>query len=171
MNNDYIEYEEISSSSLELSSKDSYNDSVPVYRRPNSSFVENAQSISNLVQQNQDIINKTLDLSHKIADVYSESQRLNAQIEFTKENTKVQLANIAAKYLTAKNVIEEIFAERKGALSAHYKVLDEGIRSGDKDLIVKAMREISNVVVSSPLEDLNSFIERYNDTSQPLLDF
>lgn len=170
MNDNYTEYEEMTSSfELSNNSRSNSGDIIPVNN--NNEFVQNAQSISNLIQQNQDVINKTLDLSHKIADVYSESQRLNAQVEIVKEKSKIQIANIAAKYLTTKTIIEEVFSERRVALSAHYKVLDEGIRSGDKDLIVKAMHEISTVVVSSPLEDINSFIERYNDTSQTLLDF
>lgn len=38
-------------------------------------------------------------------------------------------------------------------------------------LQIAAMQEISGIVTSSPLEDLEKFAALYNDTSQPLFDF
>lgn len=127
--------------------------------------------LSSIISENKDLINKTLDLGMRIADVYAESQRLNAQVEFVKEAGKVKMAQIAAKFLTTKDVLDKVFSERDKSLSRHYKALDYGIETGNTDLIIKAMSNISSVVVTSPLADITSFIERMEDKSKPLLDF
>lgn len=129
------------------------------------------QDISSLVQANSAIINKTLDLASQITDVYAESQRLNAKVEMVKEWSKVEIAKTAAKYLTTKDIIEKTFSERSQVLGKHYRVLEEGLQSGDKDLILAAMHEISSIVTTSPLADIQNFIKRFEDKSVTLLDF
>lgn len=143
-----------------------YQDTLPEGRSRNK-----ISDIADAVASNKDILNKTLDLGKQIADVYAESQRLNAQVEIVKEASKVKLAQIAAKFLTTKDVLDKVFSEREKSLSEDYKALNYGIETGNTDLIIKAMGNISSIVVSSPLADINNFIERMEDTSMPLLDF
>ena len=132
---------------------------------------EFVQTLSEAVIQNRDILNKTLDLASQITDVYAESQRLNAQIEITREMSKVEMARITAKFLNTKQIIEETFKERRFALNASYEVLQKGMAENNSDLILAAMREIGNVVVTSPLQDIKEFARIFDDKSQTLLDF
>ena len=132
---------------------------------------ENILALSDAVAQNKEILNRSLDLATQITDVYAESQRLNAQVEIVKENSKVALAAITARFLTTRQIIEETFKERRFALNASYEVLQKGIDDNNTDLILAGMREIGKVVVTSPLQDIQEFARRFNDTSQPLLDF
>ena len=128
-------------------------------------------SFSNLIQRNQAVIGVGMDTLSKVTDLYAESQRLNAQVEIVKEVGKVKLANIAAKYQLSRQIIEETFSERKTSLNHFYKELDKAIDLDDTERIVNAMKCISNIVTSSPLEDIQQFIARFEATSQPLLDF
>lgn len=149
------------------------NESSPVYCQDmaNDSFVTRAQTISNLVSQNVDVVNHTLDVTSQIADVYRESQQLAAKVEVVKEYGKIELAKTAAKFQTTKHIIEEVFGERREALSRYYKTLDHAIETGEKGLIVSAMQNISSIVVSSPLSDIQNFMKVFEDKTQPLLDF
>lgn len=165
-NSDPREYEE--SSLVANGAGNSYADSA--YNQ-NVGMVEKAQAINQLVYTNAEVIHKTLDVTQQVVEVYAESQRLNAQVEVVKTMGQVELAKIAAKFQTAQNLIEKAFGERGQALNAHYRVLDDAINSGDRDMIIQAMNQISSIVVSSPLADITKFIEVFEDKSQPLLDF
>lgn len=134
-------------------------------------FIQRAQSISDLVSQNESLVNRVLDISSQIIDVYRESQLLAAKVEIVKEYGKIELAKTAAKFQTTKHLIEEVFGERREALSIYYKTLDHAIEMGDNSLIVNAMQQISSIVVSSPLSDIQNFIKVFEDKTQPLLDF
>lgn len=129
------------------------------------------ESLLAQVQANEVIISQGLDVANRVADVYAESQRLNAQVEMAREWSKVQVAKTAAKFYATKEIIERTFGERHEALSAHYRALDHAIEVGDRNLIVAAMHQIGTIVTSSPLADIQAFTARFEDTSMPLLDF
>ena len=135
------------------------------------STLDRCENMLGLVRENTEIFNRTIDLASQVTDVYAESQRLNAQVTIAQEMSKVQIANIAAKYMATRDVIEKTFAERNKALSHYYAVLDNAVKDGDRDLIINAMHQISSVVTTSPLADIKAFTEKLNDTSQPLLDW
>lgn len=133
--------------------------------------LESIREISQLISTNQQVLNRSLDLSSQIASVYFESKKLDAQVDTFKEMSKVKIAEITTKFLITKEIIEKTFAERGGALSMHYKALDDAIKQNDREGILNAMKCISSIVVTSPLEDIQNFTAKYNDTSMPLLDF
>lgn len=138
------------------------------------SYEEEDQSLGKLVEQNAEIVkvaSRGLDLISQMTEVYRESQQLNAKVEVVKEYGKLQLAKTAAKFYTTKSIIEEVFGERREALSSYYKVLDNAIKSGNENMIVQAMQMIGSVVVSSPLSQIQNFIKAFEDKDQPLLDF
>lgn len=148
-----------------------YQNEYQILRGEENSKVEYIQSLSTAISTNAEVISKTIDLASQITDVYAESQRLNAQVEITRERNKLEIARITAKFLTTKQLIEETFRERHLALNASYEVLQKGMNDNNVDLILAAMREIGAVVISSPLNDLKEFAKAFNDKSQPLLDF
>lgn len=127
--------------------------------------------ISAFVSQHTMLLDKTLDLASQVTEVYAESQRLSAQVEFARIKSQEEIAKMASKFQVTKMAIEKVFGERQSALSQHYKTLDFGIKNGDKDIIIAAMHQISSIVVSSPLSDIQNFIEAFNTEGAPLLDF
>lgn len=130
-----------------------------------------AQNMLTLVKANEQVIMQGLDVASQVTEVYAESQRLNAQVKMTEQWSRVEMAKTAAKFYATKELIERTFGERHEALSKYYNALDHALVSGDRDLIVAAMHQISSIVTSSPLADFQTFVERFNDKSQPLLDF
>lgn len=146
-----------------------HDNQMPAYRRPDA--LEQTQNILTLVKANEQVVMQGLDLASQVTDVYAESQRLNAQVKMTEQWSQVEMAKTAAKFYATKELIERTFGERHEALSAHYRALDHALACGDRDLIVAAMHQISTIVTSSPLADFQTFVERFNDKTQPLLDF
>lgn len=145
--------------------------SIVGFKNNDDSFTNNVHAISNLVQQNTDVVKQVLDLASQVTDVYRESQQLAAKVDVMKEYSKIELAKTAAKFQTTKAIIEETFGERRQALSSYYKVLDDAIKNGNEDLIIKSMQMIGTVVVTSPLAQIQEFVKAFEDKSQPLLDF
>lgn len=84
---------------------------------------------------------------------------------------QVEIAKTVAKFKTAQDFMEKTFGERDKALAKHYDLLDDAVKSNDREMILAALHGISSIVTKSPLDDFDKFVELYNDTSQPLLDF
>ncbi len=146
-----------------------HDNQMPATRQPDA--LDRTQNILTLVKANEQVIRQGMDLVAQVTDVYAESQRLNAQIAMCEQWSRIEMAKTAAKFYATKELIERTFGERHQALSAHYRALDHALACGDRDLIVAAMHQISSIVTSSPLADFQTFVERFNDKSQPLLDF
>ena len=107
----------------------------------------------------------------RIKDFYLECKQIDAKVEVVKEMAKMEIAKIAYRYKAQELFLKEVFTQRSEALAKIYDALDYGVASGNTAVIVAAMQEISGIVTSSPLEDLERFAALYEDTSQPLLDF
>lgn len=106
-----------------------------------------------------------------VADIVAECKQMHEHSEQLRMMTDVQLANIAAKYENTKEYMNKSFGERNKALGKHYTVLDRAMQTNDRELIIEAMRGISGIVSTSPIQDIEKFRTLYNDTSKPLLDF
>lgn len=127
----------------------------------------------NTTDTNYDIDFAQEGLTHveRIKDFYLECKQIDAKVEVVKEMAKVEIAKIAYRYKAQEIFLKEVFTQRSEALAKIYDALDYGVASGNTAVIVAAMQEISGIVTSSPLEDLERFAALYEDTSQPLLDF
>lgn len=93
------------------------------------------------------------------------------QMDLVAKQSDERLAAIAIKYKICEEFLEKTFGEREKALSEDYAVLNKAIETNDRELIIQAMKNISSIVVKSPLEDFESFVQLFNDESKPLLDF
>lgn len=104
-------------------------------------------------------------------EVYKHSLQVKQNIAAINAATTVELNKIAAKYKSCELFLNKTFSERGQALEAFYKILDNAIENNDRESLIAAMRGMSDIVTSSPLQDFEKFAELYNDTSKPLLDF
>ena len=104
-------------------------------------------------------------------EVYNHSLQVKQNIAVIDSWTTVELNKIAAKYKSCELFLNHTFAERRATLEKFYKVLDTAIENNDRESLIAAMRGMSDIVTSSPLQDFEKFAELYNDTSKPLLDF
>lgn len=107
----------------------------------------------------------------RAVEVYNHSLQVKQNIAAINAYTTVELNKIAAKYKSCEDFMNRVFGERKSTLDKLYGVLDRAIENNDRESLIAAMKGMSDIVTSSPLQDLEKFAELYNDTSKPLLDF
>lgn len=137
------------------------------YEEFGSKLRQNAESISDMA----DSIGRTLDSASNIANMYKECVLAEEKTKQVQAWGQVEIAKTVAKFKTAQDFMEKTFGERDKALSKHYDLLDDAVKSNDREMILAALHGISSIVTKSPLDDFDKFVELYNDTSQPLLDF
>ena len=116
-------------------------------------------------------ISSTIDSVQKLYSMYNQAREIEAKTEQMRYWSDVKITEITAKYKSCQDFLEKSFGERETALDKHYKLLDDAIEKGDRELIIHALHGISGIVTTSPLSDFEKFVELYNDTSKPLLDF
>lgn len=113
-----------------------------------------------------------MDLMENIVNVYQRSKEINRDINLIQASKEVELKRLASQFELCREVIQGTFGQRQEGLIAHYKVLDKAIETDDREMIVAALRGISSIVTSNPLESYSKFLEAWNDKSKPLeLDF
>lgn len=119
----------------------------------------------------QDKFNTGMTLVENIGGMYRECLQLRENRKIVEAKTKVELAKTVAQYKLAQDCITKIFSERAGALQQDYKVLDDAIARGDRDMILAAMAKIGDIVTTSPLAQLQELCTRFDDPDDSLLDF
>ena len=140
---------------------------MEAYEECGSQLRQNAESISDMA----DSIGRTLDSATNIANLYKECVLAEEKTKQVQAWGQVEIAKTVAKFKTAQDFMVKTFGERDKALTKHYDLLDDAVKSNDREMILAALRGISSIVTKSPLDDFDKFVELYNDTSQPLLDF
>ena len=76
-----------------------------------------------------------------------------AKAEAKKE---LALAEITRKYDFYEKLFAAVFAERKAITEGFFRVIDQGIREKNNDLVLAGLSSLSNMVASSPLTNLES---------------
>lgn len=132
---------------------------------------QGGSSLMDKVSLVQGQVNTALGLAQDISGLYSECIRLNEHRREVEAMTQEKLVRTIAKYKTAEKFITSSFAERNGALQNYYSVLDDAVRKGDKELIIAAMSNISGIVTTSPLKDLEKLCQSFDESLDNMLDF
>lgn len=114
---------------------------------------------------------QAVDLLMQASNLYAQCLQVEQKTEQIRMWSEVQIAKTVAKYRSCQEFLNFTFGERDRALTKHYDVLDKAVESGDRELIIAALKGISGIVTSSPLSDFDEFVKLYEDTTQPLLDF
>ena len=81
----------------------------------------------------------------------SKSDKLKAE-----ELKELALAEITRKYDFYEKLFAAVFAERKSVTDGFFRVIDQGIREKNNDLVLAGLSSLSNLVASSPLTNLRS---------------
>lgn len=147
VNAEYTEYEEIDA--------------------PENKAVSLVQEVNLAAQQ----LNEGISMVQNVAGLYTQCVQLQEHTKQIEAMSRVQLARTVAKYKATEQFLTSTFEERGGVLRQHYKVLDHALASGDKELIIRAMSEISGVVTTSPLKDLEKLCENFDDSLDELMDW
>lgn len=91
------------------------------------------------------------------ASFYMENKRLNAQIDQMNQQNEITLRKIAEKYATQRLLIERVFGERAFALQAQYEALRKGLDNNDANIILPALKSISDVISQNPVEQIATY--------------
>lgn len=119
----------------------------------------------------QSRVGDSLSLAKDVGGFFSECVRLHEHRKEVEAMTQEKLATTVAKYKTAENFITSSFSERSEALQKYYAVLDDAVSKGDRELIISAMSNISGIVVSSPMKDLEKLCQSFDESLDNLLDY
>lgn len=118
---------------------------------------------------NLKLIEHGFQLGSQIVDAWIENKRINGNIKSLKIATSSALKMHAQTIQLMEKTIIATFGERNMALQKEYQALDYGMQSGDRDIILGALKGISDIVVKSPLEDVAKIAMELRDTKKPLL--
>lgn len=151
--------------------EEQYQDGVTSQENKMLARMEKVNNLADQVNRFGIIASDVANTAERVADLYAECKRVEAQTEQVKAWSQVEIAKTVAKYKSCQEFMCHTFAERDKALTQHYNLLDKAIAGNDKELIIEALRGIGGIVTKSPLEDLEQFAKLYEDTSQTLLDF
>lgn len=83
-------------------------------------------------------------------------QALELLAEFNQEK-ELAMAEITRKYDFYEKLFAAVFAERKAVADGFFRVIDQGIREKNNDLVLAGLSSLSGMVASSPLTKLGSF--------------
>lgn len=83
--------------------------------------------------------------------------------EFIRANRDVALARIKSQRQILEQYLTEIFKERKATIEHSFRILDEGIASGNDKAIDAAMTMIVNTVQTSPLQGVKEIMRQIDD--------
>lgn len=115
--------------------------------------------------------NEMLSTFERIMSVWRDCKMMSEKTEQIRLINQERIIKTLAQFKQNQELIERIFGERDRALSKYYQTLDAALLSNDRELIIASMQEISKVVTTSPLAEIERLSKIYDDTSQPLLDF
>ena len=81
--------------------------------------------------------------------------------ELTKSNKtetvkELALAEITRKYDFYEKLFAAVFAERKAITEGFFRIIDQGIREKNNDLVLAGLSNLSKMVAASPLTNLGS---------------
>ena len=130
-------------------------------------MVQTTERINQLAQSG----NELLSTFERIMSIRRDCEVMAQKTEQVRMITQERIVNTLAKFKQNQEIIEKVFGERDKALSKYYEVLDKALAANDKQMLLASMEQISKVVTTSPLAEIERLSQIYDDTSQPLLDF
>lgn len=130
-------------------------------------MVQTTERINQLAQSG----NELLSTFERIMSIRRDCEVMAQKTEQVRMITQERIVNTLAKFKQNQDIIEKVFGERDKALSKYYEILDKALESNDRQMLLASMEQISKVVTTSPLAEIERISQIYDDTNQPLLDF
>lgn len=143
------------------------NGQMEIVKSDKKEVVKSEKDVLDTIMSSTEAMTQISGLGHKIIDVYNNSLLINRSIKEIESKERIELNKLAQKYQATEFALTKVFAERQEALNAHYKSLEKGLQSDDRELIIESLRGISQMVSSRPLQDFNKLLADWKDTSKP----
>lgn len=104
--------------------------------------------------------------ANQMMETYRACQEISRDIESIKAKRDVELARIVAGFKLCNDLLDKTFGERAGALDKHYQALDKGLESGNNELVIAALRGISGIVTTCPMESFQKTVDKMFSTQR-----
>jgi hypothetical protein len=99
---------------------------------------------------------------NNLLEAHREEQTTQREIARIAAVKDVVLAEITNRYQLYRTVFDRIFDERKEAIDRHFDIIDRGIATSDKQLVLAGLDGLSRIVSSSPfanIQELSKLLE------------
>lgn len=88
-----------------------------------------------------------------LAEAYQAHLQTKAEIARIEAAREVLITEIEHRYAFYQDLFDRLFAERRDFMSGCFAAIDEGIKSGNKEVVLLAMSKLSELVSNSPFKD------------------
>ena len=89
-----------------------------------------------------------------LVEAFREGQQTRREVAEIGARRDVLIAEITRHYDLYQGLFEKIFAERKDAVDRYFEIVERGIKTDNKDLIVSGLQGVSAIVSSSPFANV-----------------
>lgn len=96
-----------------------------------------------------------LDFFDKLQDSYKTYRITETEIRKIEAQRDILITEITEKYNLYHKVFDNVFEERKMAISKSFEVIDQGLKNNDRELVNIGMQGLSKVVSSSPFANVD----------------
>jgi hypothetical protein len=97
-----------------------------------------------------------------LVSAFREEQKTQRDLAQIGAKRDLLIAEVTRRFELYQSVFDNIFAERKDAVDKHFELVERGIATNNKELIVHGLQGISTIVASSPfanIQELSKLME------------
>jgi hypothetical protein len=97
-----------------------------------------------------------------LVSAFREEQQTQRDLAEIGAKRDLLIAEVTRRYELYQSVFDSIFAERKDTVDKHFELVERGIATNNKELIVHGLQGISTIVASSPfanIQELSKLME------------
>ncbi|MFW9604165.1 MAG: hypothetical protein ACMV0F_04360 [Trichlorobacter sp.] len=91
-----------------------------------------------------------------LAEAYKENQQTEREIARIEAAKEILITNIKEKYGFYREVFDQIFTERKAIMNKHFDIIDHGISTNNRDLVLCGLQGLGQLVSTSPFSDISN---------------
>jgi hypothetical protein len=89
-----------------------------------------------------------------VTQAVNETARSLVEVKRIEAERDVALMQIREKHDVYRRVFDQLFSERRDAISKHFEIIDKGIASNNQELILGALQGLGQIVAASPFTNL-----------------
>jgi hypothetical protein len=89
-----------------------------------------------------------------LAEAHKENKATEQVIEKITAAKEVALTQITEKHALYREAFNRIFEERRDVIARLFQIIDQGIAGNDRDLILRGLKGLGDLVASSPFANL-----------------
>ncbi|AFL85392.1 hypothetical protein Belba_2860 [Belliella baltica DSM 15883] len=141
-------------------------------------ITEVSQNMNKLAQRFDDLGGGFIKSKEDLLEIANSAERLiiaynqNKELDIKGKLIDAHIKKMTLDFQKSQLILEKVFGERDKVLSQQFKVIDEGIRSGNSELMLMGMKTMTEYASNCPIRNFDEFKRILNDPNETLyLDF